>query len=103
MRKIFLTMHTGYVGMDSHEAWLVPDDVTDKELDDWAYWKAVDHAESYGIYPPHEYEYEDEVDEDEEYDRMAGENIEGHWRLYKDSDEGYVTFSSSGVEWNEYR
>lgn len=69
-------MHTGYAGMDSHEAYLVPDHVTDNELDEWAYYKAVDHAESYGIYPPSE----DDFEEEGEY---SGENIDGSWRLLR--------------------
>lgn len=94
MRKILLKMHTGYAGMDSCEAYLVPDDVSDNELDEWAYWKAVDHAEAYGIYPPSE-------DDEEEEPEYSGDNIDGSWRLFEDKDIGKVTYGANdGPEWN---
>ena len=95
MRKILLTMHTGYAGMDSHEAYLVPDDISNDELDDWAYWKAVDHAESYGIYPP--------SDEDDEESCYTGDNIDGHWRLFEEKDRGKVIYGyNQEISWNNY-
>jgi hypothetical protein len=89
-------MHTGYAGMDSHEAYLVPDHVTDNELDEWAYYKAVDHAESYGIYPPSEDGFEEEGD-------YSGDNIDGSWRLFEDKDVGKVMYGhQKEVHWNKY-
>lgn len=89
-------MHTGYAGMGSHEAYLVPDHISDEELDDWAYWKAVEHAESYGIYPPSE-------DDEEEESEYSGENIDGSWRLFEDKDLGKVTYGANdGPHWNTY-
>ncbi len=88
-------MHTGYSGMDSHEAYLVPDDIPNDVLDDWAYWKAVDHAESYGIYPP--------SDEEEEEPNYPGDNIEGHWRLFEEKDSGKVLYGANQeISWNRY-
>lgn len=100
MRKILLTMHTGYCGMDSHEAWLIPDDVSDEDLDNWAWERAVDHADSYGIYPE-----SDENEEDENYvePRYSGNNIDGSWRLFEDKDLGKVTYGANdGPQWNEW-
>jgi len=97
MRKILLTMHTGYAGMDSHEAYLVPDDVSNDELDSWAYWKAVDHAESYGIYPS---SLEDDEDISSTY---SGDNIDGDWRLFEEKDSGKVLYGANqDISWNRY-
>lgn len=96
MRKIVFHLHTGYAGMDTDVAYLVPDDVTNEELDDRAYWEAVEHASHYGIYPPCD---EDEEDEPE----YSGENIEGSWHLYTDKDKGKLTYGANDeIEWNEY-
>lgn len=96
MRKILLTMHTGYASMDSHEAYLVPDDISNDELDDWAYWKAVDHAESYGIYSPSD-------EDDEEEQDYAGDNIDGSWSLFEEKDTGKVIYGSNQeISWNTY-
>lgn len=83
--------------MSSHEAWIIPEGVSDNELDDWAYYKAIDHAEMYGVYPP-----SDNEDEDDEPE-YPGDNIDGHWRLFEDKDTGKVTYgTNAGPEWNEW-
>lgn len=85
--------------MDNHEAWLIPDDVSDEDLDNWAWERAVDHAESYGIYPPNEDGEEDEENEPE----YSGDNIEGSWRLFEDKDEGKVKYGyKDEISWNEW-
>ena len=92
-------MRTGYCGMTANEAWLIPESIPDNELDEWAYYKAVDHAGYYGIYPPSE---EDE-DEDEKESGYSGENIEGNWRLFEDKDLGKVTYGSKDTpKWNTW-
>lgn len=99
MRKILLTMRTGYCGMDSHEAWLIPEDVEDNDLDNWAWERAVDHAASYGIYPT-DYDAEEDEENEPEY---SGDNIDGHWRLFEDKDLGKVTYvPNEGPEWLEW-
>ncbi len=61
----------------------------DDELDEWAYWKAVEHAESYGIYPP--------SDDD------STNTIEGHWRLFEEKDRVKVLYGDNQeIDWNEY-
>lgn len=99
MRKILLTMHTGYAGMSSHEAWLIPEGVFDNELDDWAWERAVDYADSYGIYPPSD-SSENEDDEPE----YPGDNIDGSWRLFEGKDAGKVMYGSKHeISWNEWQ
>ena len=78
-KKIVLFLHTGYCGMDAWEFWEVPEDATDDELDDLAWERAKDNAESYGIYPREEYaNMADDFEDDESY----SDNIEGSWQDY---------------------
>lgn len=76
MKKVVLFLHTGFCGMDAYEFWEVPEDLPDEHLSEFAWERAVDHAESYGIYPLPDYEIDDE-DAD-----CYSENIEGSWELY---------------------
>ena len=80
MRKIVIGMHTGYCGMDSWEFYEVPDDVTDTELNDFAWDLAKQHAESFGIYPTNEFEGTDE--EWEEVSDSYSYNIDGWFEEY---------------------
>jgi hypothetical protein len=84
MRKIVFGYHTGYYGMDSHEVVEFPDDVTDLELDDYAWEGAVQYAESYGIHPPSDEDFDEDGFEIENEDSpcYSGENIEGWWEDY---------------------
>lgn len=79
MRKIVLSLHTGYCGMDSHEFWEVPDTATDDELYALCWERAKDHAEMYGIYPREEYADTPDFDEDDE---SYSDNIEGSFEDY---------------------
>lgn len=98
MRKILLTLHTGYCGMEAHEAWEIPETVSDDELDTWAWECAVEHAGRYGIYPE-----SDEDDEDLEDSRYSGHNIEGSWRIFEDKDTDKVTYGANdGPSWNTW-
>jgi len=84
MRKIYFTYDTGYVGMESHEVVEYPDDVTDLELADAAWQGALDHAESYGIYPPSDEDFDEDGFEKETEDSpcYSGDNIDGFWEEY---------------------
>jgi hypothetical protein len=85
--------------MNSHEAWLIPDDVSDEDLDNWAWERAVEHAESYGIYPPSD----DGEEEGYVEPKYSGSNISGSWRLFKGKDLGKVTYGNNdGPQWNEW-
>lgn len=87
MRKIVLTLHTGYGGMDSYEFWEVSDTATDDELYALCWERAKENAESYGIYPREE--YLDEPDFDEDSDSYS-DNIEGSFQDYNpDQHDGY--------------
>lgn len=74
-KKMVLRMYTSTVGTDATEFCLVPDNITQTELDDYAWESACQNAESFGIYPPDpEGTEEDNVDTDE--------NIIGHFEPY---------------------
>lgn len=79
MRKIVIGMDAGVAGTDGWEFYLVPVTLTDEELGDFAWERAKDHAEMYGIYPRSEYEDSDEYEEDGD---QYSDNIEGWWEDY---------------------
>lgn len=74
-KKMVLRMYTGTLGTDAAEFYLVPLDITQKELDDLAQELACKNAESFGIYPP-DPEGTDEDNEDTDH------NIEGCFEEY---------------------
>ena len=76
MRKLIATLYTGYCGSDGHEAFAVEDGTSESEISEDLYWMAVQHAESYGIYPYPE--CEEDMDEDTEYTS----SIEASWEEY---------------------
>lgn len=71
MKKLIVKMNTGYAGMSAYDILIMPDDATEDEISEEAYYMAVQHAEMYGIYPPDYDSEEDDVD-------MSGENIDGY-------------------------
>ena len=73
MRLVFVTMHTGYCGMDTHEVFDA-EGLTNEEIDMEVHCMAEENAASFGIYPP-----SDDYDDEAEY---SGENIEGSWEDY---------------------
>jgi hypothetical protein len=77
MRKIVLFLHTGYCGTDAWEFWQVPETATAHELHDLAWERALYNAETYGIYPRGEDDWDDE-DASVEY----SDNIEGWYEDY---------------------
>ena len=74
-KKMVLRMYTNTVGTDANEFCLVPNDITQKELDDYAWDSACQNAESFGIYPPDP----EGTDEDNE---NTDEGISGHFEDY---------------------
>lgn len=64
MRKLIVFMSTGYAGMDACDALLVEDSATEDEIQEEAWQLAIEHAESYGIYPYEEYADEEDFDAD---------------------------------------
>ena len=71
MRKIVIGMDAGVAGTDAWEFYLVPVTVSERELADFAWERAKDHAEMYGIYPRGDYEGDDE-DGDSYSDNIEG-------------------------------
>ena len=78
MRKIFITLHTGYCGSTAHEVMEVEDTTTEKELNQMVWEMAVDNAASYG------YDLcSDECEDAEcEMEHPGSTNIEGFWVDY---------------------
>lgn len=76
MRKLIAHFYTGFCGSDARVAVTFEDGVSDEEISEDLYWMAVQHAESYGIYPYPE--CEEDMDEDTEYTS----SIEASWEEY---------------------
>lgn len=67
-------MDAGVAGTDAWEFYEVPVTVSEQELADFAWERAKDHAEMYGIYPREDYVDTEDYDED---DDSYSDNIEG--------------------------
>ena len=96
-RKIVICMSAGMAGTDEYEFWEFPSTVTEEKLSEFAWLRAKDHAEMYGIYPECEYD-EEEVQADPD---SYSDNIEGYC-------EDYVPYKHDGhsmtgtPNWQEY-
>lgn len=80
--KIVLSLETGYCGSDCKEGHILSIDWSEDELDEFTWERAIENAESYGIYYlPH---YEDELTEEELEDdsNCYTDNICGSWEIY---------------------
>lgn len=78
MKRIFFKYSNGAVGCEGVDCFEVNDDVSDDELDEMAYWQAVEHASRYGI----ELCDEDCEDENCEMEHPGNTHIDGYWELY---------------------
>lgn len=76
MKHYIVHMEVGYAGMDGYDLLSMPDDATEEEVQDEAYLMALQHAESYGYYPPSDEYPEDDGEEDWDSDNVS-DNIEG--------------------------
>lgn len=78
-RCIVFSLDVGFCGTDTHEFEVFPDNITEAELDNEAWERALAHADSYGVYPesqkPDDYEEDDAGWNSDEYT----DNIEGTW------------------------
>ena len=84
MKRFIVHMHVGYAGMDGYDALVMPDDATEDEIQQEAYYMAVEHAESYGYYPSDEGDdsyCEDDEDDGWNSDKVS-EGIEGYAEPY---------------------
>jgi hypothetical protein len=80
MRKLIVYLSTGYCGMDEYTYLEVPEDWTDRQIDDETWAMACEHAESYG-YPDRDFEeQEDEADWD--YDEWYSNHVNAEWEDY---------------------
>lgn len=73
------------VGMDSAEFLLVPVDISEDELNEYAWQSAVQLAESYGLEPDSNrafYNEDEEREEDDEFDNRFTNDIEGWFEAY---------------------
>ena len=91
MKHYIVHMHVGYAGMDGHDILSMPDDATMEEVQDEAHLMALEHAESYGYYPPSD-EYSEEDDDDSD---KISDNIEG-WAEPYDPDKHDMLRASGG-------
>lgn len=95
--KIIMHLETGFCGMDQHEFWQVPDDISEDELNKLAWHQALDNAESYGIYSLEDFDENDSSLDEADY----SENIEGYWELYcPEKHDQYMV--GNEIFWNEY-
>ena len=100
MRKLVLFLECG-VGTKTAEAYLVPDDVTQKELDDFSWQRACEHADMYGIYPRSD--QPEDFDEEEDKGDSYSDDIEGWWEEYTEEHDGELIFgNNSSFTWNEF-
>ena len=102
-KKMTLFLDVG-VGTKTCEAFLVPADISEKDLGEYAWERALDHGQSFGVYPSHE-EPEDFDEEEQggwdsvEYNTDA---ISG-WFVDYDSEahDGLLHFGANDdFEWN---
>ena len=98
MRKMVLFVDCG-IGTRNATAYLVPADMTEDLLNDYAWGAACQHGETYGKYP--ESERPDDCDEDSEDDYTS--DIEGWFVDYdaKEHDGQLIFGSSSTFTWHE--
>lgn len=96
-KKIVLHLDAWLAGTDIAEGWIVSVNTGDDELSDFAHERAIQHAESYGIYP----EYCREEDEYEGGDDYS-DNIKGYWEDYDpEKHDGMLSYGSS-ISWNHW-
>lgn len=78
-RLIVFSLYAGFCGSDSHEFAVFNDDITENELDEEAWRRAVDHADSYGVYPRSDYENDPDITDEELENDTYSDSIEGSW------------------------
>lgn len=79
MKKIVFFYDAGMAGTNTAELVEFPDDVTDEELDSYAWEGALSWAEHFGVYPESSRPF---GDEEENEDDIYSDDIDGYWELY---------------------
>jgi hypothetical protein len=94
-------MDAGQVGTDAWEFYEVPDDVTEEELNDYAWQLGIQHAEMYGIYPREEYAADPDISDEELDSDSYSDDISGWWEDY--DPEKHDKYSHNGTpHWEQY-
>ena len=98
MKKLVLFVESGLCTKMA-TAYLVPDTITQEELDDYAWLQAIEHAESYDKY------LLCDAPEGEEDSGDYTDDIEGWWEEYNsDEHDGQLIYGCSDTfEWVEYQ
>ena len=97
-KKMVLHLDAGLAGVTDTEFWKIPVNISGKDLSNLAWERALDHAETYGIYP--ESCRPDDLDEEDE--DSYSDNIEGYFEDYDpEKHDGYRV--GWGDSWEVYR
>lgn len=96
--KMVLRLHAGIAGTDSAEFFLVPAGIPQDELGEYAYRQAIEHAESYGIYPTESMPEDCDPDEEDDY----SDNIEGWFELYNPEEHDGLVTGCGDIHWQEF-
>lgn len=85
MRYIVFMLYAGMAGTDSAQFVEFEDYITDTDLNEESWQRALNHAAKYGVYPmcemPEDYD-EEESDSDSWINDSYSESIEGYWEKY---------------------
>ena len=95
-RKIVICMSAGMAGTEDYEFWEFPDSVTEEELGTFAWYRGVEHADAYGIYPECEYTEEEIAEDPDSY----SDSIEGYWEEYDSKEHDGHTMTGT-PQWNQ--
>lgn len=79
-KKMVLHLNAGFAGTDATEFWKIPVNISENNLSNLAWERALDNAEMYGIYP--ENCRPDDLDEEEDGADSYSDNIEGSFEDY---------------------
>ena len=79
-KKMVLHLDAGVAGMNDAEFWKIPVNISENDLSNLAWERALDHAEMYRIYPEN-CRPEDFDEEDAGYESYS-DNIEGYFEDY---------------------
>lgn len=100
--KMVLRLHAGIAGTDFAEFFLVPVGTTQDELDEYAYQRAIEHAESYGIYPTESMPEDCDSDEDDLNEDSYSDSMEGWFERYDPKEHDGMVTGFGGIHWQEF-
>jgi hypothetical protein len=98
-RLIVFCLCAGFVGTDSYEFAVFPDDVTEDELNAEAWQRAVNHAEMYGVYSGSEYGADPDITDEELDSDDYSDDIDGYWEEFDPAKhDGHVVGNGTATE-----